>query len=204
MAQIKIQSEEIYLCKNCNYPLSYSSLVKQISETYGDLFLNKFLADKNIDLKKYRCVFVIEQNAKTFEKMCYEVDNKNEIKCKNCKHNVGFITKMTDEIIGIPMTVGLFKNDEIGIKEIKFKNKKKEIPVISQTQYTVLEKLKQLRYYVKQLTPTLKESMELIRKEKNNIDECNDKFEKYKLNLVFNKIDKREKDKENAFNKDNE
>ena len=37
--------------------------------------------------------------------------------------------------------------------------------------------------------------MALIGKEKNNIDECDDKLDKYKLNLVFNKIEKIEKEK---------
>jgi Na+/phosphate symporter len=101
------------------------------------------------------------------------------------------------------MTLGFFDKNKIEINEIGFSNKKKEILVISQTQYTVLAKLKQLRYYVKQLTPTLKESMEFIKKEKKNIDECDDKFEKYKLNLVYNKLNKIEK-KEKIENKDDE
>ena len=58
--------------------------------------------------------------------------------------------------------------------------------MFSREQYTVLAKLKQLRYYVKQLTPTLKASMGLIKEERNNIFNCKDNFEKYKLNLVLN------------------
>ena len=188
MEPTKIKYEQIYLCKNCNYPLSYSSLEKQIFEMYGDLFLNKVLADKNIDLNIYKCILAAEVNGKTLEKICFDINSdKKEIFCKNCKAIVGFISQLQEDIIGTPITLGFFDKNKIEINEIGFSTKKKEIPVISQTQYIVLAKLKQLRYYVKQLTPTLKESMELIKKEKKNIDEFDDKFEKYKLNLVFNK-----------------
>jgi len=204
MEPTTIKYEQIYLCKNCNYPLSYSSLEKQIFEMYGDLFLNKVLADKNIDLNIYKCILAAEVNGKTLEKICFDINSdKKEIFCKNCKAIVGFISQLQEDIIGTPMTLGFFDKNKIEINEIGFSNKKKEILVISQTQYTVLAKLKQLRYYVKQLTPTLKESMELIKKEKKNIDECDDKFEKYKLNLVYNKLNKIEK-KEKIENKDDE
>ena len=166
MEPIKIKNEEIYLCKKCNYPLSYSSLEKQIFEMYGDIFLNKVLADKKIDLNIYKCILAVLPNGLSLEKMCYDINkNNNDILCKNCKNIVGFITKMPEDIIGTAMILGFFNKNEIEINKIGFKNIKKEIPVISQTQYTVLAKLKQLRYYVKQLTPLLKESMELINEE---------------------------------------
>ena len=109
---------------------------------------------------------------------------------------MGFLIEFDKKIIGYPLKLGLVDIGEIEINEVEFKNKKEKIEVVSQAQYTVLAKLKQLRYYVKQLSPILKDSMGNISKEKSIIDECDDKFDKYKLNLVFNKIEKIEKEKE--------
>ena len=76
---------------------------------------------------------------------------------------------------------------KIEIAEVGFKLSK-EIPFYSQEQYTVLAQLKQLRYYVKQLSPLLRNSIEHIKEEQKSIFEIEDKFEKSKLNKVLNKV----------------
>ena len=38
--------------------------------------------------------------------------------------------------------------------------------------------------------------MDIFGKEKSNIDECDDKLLQYKLNLAFNTIEKKDKEKE--------
>ena len=191
----KLRKENIYLCKKCQYPLSYSSAVKKLLQIYGDNALTK-VSDKKINLKNSKCIFAVKQNDNSLEKdYNYGIDEQKNIYCKNCKHIIGFVTEI-DKIIDIPLILGFLNNDEIEIKETIFQNKKEEIEVFSQAQYTVLAKLKQLRYYVKQITPILTESLEIIGKEKSNIDECDDKLDQYKLNLVFNCIEKIEKEKE--------
>ena len=191
----KTRKEEIYLCKNCSFPLSNSSIEKKIFQIYGDNVFKNVL-DEKINLDIYRCLLATQINDNSYEKdYNYGIDEKKNIFCRNCKHKLGFLFEVDKKVINYPLNLGFFDNDEIEINEIEFKNKKEEIEVVSQARYTVLAKLKQLRYYVKQLSPTLKESMALISKEKNNIDECDDKFDKYKLNLVFNKIEEIEKEK---------
>ena len=69
------------------------------------------------------------------------------------------------DLVNQKLTFGYLNTKNIEITKVGFKLKK-EIPVYSQEQYTVLAKLKQLRYYVKQLTPTLKASMDLIKEER--------------------------------------
>ena len=196
----KTRKEEIYLCKNCSFPLSNSSIEKKIFQIYGDNVFKNVL-DEKINLDIYKCLIATQPNDNSYEKdYNYGIDEKNNIFCRNCNHKVGFLIEIDKKIIDISCKLGFFDNDEIEINEIEFKNRKEEIEVVSQTQYTVLAKLKQLRYYVKQLLPTLKESIALISREKNNIDECDDKLDKYKLNMVFNRIEEIEKEKEKKEN----
>ena len=202
--------DEIYLCKSCHYPLSSSSCIKNVFQSYDDTILDNLLSDQEIDFSIYKYLFIFEEKSKfSYQDFCFGIDyKKNNIFCKNDNHIIGFIIKMNeDNIIGIPLTVGFLNINEVNIKKMEFK-RKKEIPVISQYQYTVLAKLKQLRYYVKQLTPTLMESMNLVRLEKRNIYACEDKFDKYKLNLALNKYKELEKerkmeDKNSEIKKDN-
>ena len=193
----KTRKEDIYLCRKCSYPFSNSSIEKKITQIYGDNVLSKVLNEK-INLDDYKCLLAIlpKDNDSCEKDYNYGIDGKKNIFCRNCKHKLGFLIEVDKKIIDYSLKLGFFDINEIEINEIEFNNKKEKIEVISQAQYTVLAKLKQLRYYVKQLSPILKESMALIGKEKNNIDECDDKFDKYKLNLVFNKIEKIEKEKE--------
>ena len=211
----EIRKEEIYLCKKCQFPLSYSSSVQKLISTYEDNILKKLIINNKIDLNIHKCIFAVKPEEENLEKnLCYKCDFKNNtIFCKNDNYKVGFIIDVPEDVIGLPLFLGFLDMDNIEINEIGFKKKKKEIPVISQAHYTALAKLKQLRYYVKQLTPTLKESMELINEEKRNIYACEDKFDKYKLNMAFNKIkeidtekikenDKKEKNKNIKKNDD--
>ena len=201
----KTRKEEIYLCKNCSFPLSNSSIEKKIFQIYGDNVFKNVL-DEKLNLDIYRCLLATQINDNSYEKdYNYGIDEKKNIFCRNCKHILGFLIEFDKKIIGYPLKLGLVDIGEIEINnkskfreynEVEFKNKKEKIEVVSQAQYTVLAKLKQLRYYVKQLSPILKDSMGNISKEKSIIDECDDKFDKYKLNLVFNKIEKIEKEKE--------
>ena len=162
----------------------------------------KYLELNNkIDLTIHKCLFAISEEKELDKNLCYICDfKKNKIFCKNDNYNVGFIISIPEDILDLPLTFGFLDINEIEINEIRFNKKRKEIPVISQAQYTTLAKLKQLRYYVKQLTPTLKESLEFASEEKRNIYCCEDKFDKYKLNIAFNKIkdfQKKEINKEN-------
>ena len=151
------------------------------------------------------CERRIYQNSHTFNKLLFEVDlKKKKIKCKNDNTIVGLIRKNDINDLGIELVFGYINVKEVEVNQVGFKLKK-EIPVFSQEQYTVLAKLKQLRYYVKQLTPTLKASMGLIKEERNNIFNCEDNFEKYKLNLVLNKykdIQKQQNKNENQYKKE--
>ena len=192
----KTRKEEIYLCRKCSYPISNSSVDKKIHQLYDDIVWTK-VSNEKINLDNYKCLLYILPNDNFCEKdYNYGIDEKKNIFCRNCKHILGFLIEFDKKIIGYPLKLGLVDIGEIEINEVEFKNKKEKIEVVSQAQYTVLAKLKQLRYYVKQLSPILKDSMGNISKEKSIIDECDDKFDKYKLNLVFNKIEKIEKEKE--------
>ena len=191
MKKNQIRNEEIYLCKECEFPLSYLSSVKANYEIYGDNVLSK-VSDKRMNLKTLKFILAAPPNDESLEKDYYYGINKEEkeIFCKNCKTIVGFIIDIDENIMGTALILGFIRNDKIEINEIGIKNKKEKIEVISQARYTVLSKLKQLRYYVKQLSPILKESMDFVNKEKSFIDECDEKFNKYKLNIVYNSIDK--------------
>ena len=202
----KEESEEIFTCKKCNIPLSSSYSIRQCRNNYEDI-IDKVNTD--LDPKKYKCIFIVtEQFIKTdhtFSKLLFEVDfQKKKIKCKNDNAIVGLIRKNDIEDLGMKLIFGYLNIKEVEANKVEFKLKK-EIPVYSQEQYTVLAKLKQLRYYVKQLTPTLKASMALFKDERNNIFNCEDNFEKYKLNLVLNKykdIQKQQNKNENQYRKD--
>ena len=180
--------EEIYSCIKCHYPLSSSLSVKTTKDNY-DVILENIKEDFHNSNSK--CIFIVEKaliNKLIGKKYCFEIDlEKEKIICKNDKEVVGFVKTINDEeLFGTELVFGYLNIKKIEITEVGFKLKK-EIPVYSQEQYTVLAKLKQLRYYVKQLTPTLKNSMELVKDERKNIFVCEDKFDKYKLNLIINK-----------------
>ena len=197
------RKDEIYLCKNCHYPLTSSSCIKRNFQNYDDKILSCLLSDNTIDSTIYEHLFITDEEGKSFyNDFCYGIDyNKNKIFCKNDHHIIGFIININeDNIIGIPFIIGFYNKNEIEIKQMEFKTKK-QMPIISQYQYTVLAKLKQLRYYVKLLTPTLKESMDLVQIEKRNIYACEDKFDKYKLNLALNKYKELEKKRKNEDKK---
>ena len=197
MESKEVRKDEIYLCKNCHYPLSTSNCIKKVFQNYDDTILDNLLSGQEVDFSIYKYLFIFDENSKSsYEDFCFGIDyNKNKIFCKNDNYVIGFIIKMSeDNLIGIPLTMGFLNINEVKIKKMEFMTKR-EIPVISQYQYTVLAKLKQLRYYVKQLTPTLKESMKLVQLEKRNIYACEDKFDKYKLNLALNKYKEIEKER---------
>ena len=203
MESKEVRKDEIYLCKNCQYPLTSSSCIKKVFQNYDDKILDNLLSNEEIDFSIYKYLLIFDEESESyFKDFCFGIDyKKNKIFCKNDNYNIGFIIKLNeDNIIGIPLTVGFFNINEVKIKKMEFKTKK-QIPVISQYQYTVLAKLKQLRYYVKQLTPTLKESMKLVQLEKRNIYACEDKFDKYKLNLALNKYKEMEKEGKNEDKK---
>ena len=193
--------EEIYSCPKCHCPISSSLSVRTTEHNYYEL-LNQF--NSNLDPDKIKCIFILQQNTINSligNKYNFDIDLKNKnIICKNDKEIVGFIRALeNDDYANMKLIFGYMNMDEIEITEVGFRTKK-EIPVYSQEEYTVLAKLKQLRYYVKQLTPTLKTSMELMKKERANIYECQDKFDKYKLNMVINKF----KEIQKKINDDNE
>ena len=172
--------------------------MRQARHNYEDIIDT---VNKDLDPKKYKCIFIVEEEIiktdSTFNKLLFEIDlKKKKIKCKNDNTIVGLIRKNDINELGMQLIFGYLNIKEVEVNKVEFKLKK-EIPVYSQEQYTVLAKLKQLRYYVKQLTPTLKASMGLIKEERNNIFNCEDNFEKYKLNLVLNKY----KDIQNQQNK---
>ena len=202
----KEELEEIFICKNCNIPLSSSYSMRQARHNYEDIIDT---VNKDLDPKKYKCIFIVREEFiktdHTFNKLLFEVDlKKKKIKCKNDNTIVGLIRKNDINDLGIQLVFGYINVKEVEVNQVGFKLKK-EIPVFSQEQYTVLAKLKQLRYYVKQLTPTLKASMGLIKEERNNIFNCEDNFEKYKLNLVLNKykdIQKQQNKNENQYKKE--
>ena len=202
----KEEFEEIFICKNCNIPLSSSYSMRQARHNYEDIIDT---VNKDLDPKKYKCIFIVEEEIiktdSTFNKLLFEIDlKKKKIKCKNDNTIVGLIRKNDINELGMQLIFGYLNIKEVEVNKVEFKLKK-EIPVYSQEQYTVLAKLKQLRYYVKQLTPTLKTSMELIKEERNNIFNCEDNFEKYKLNLVLNKykeIQKQQNKNENQYKKE--
>ena len=196
-----LRVEKIFVCK-CQYPLTNSSLTEKFYEIYHDNVLKHLEGNGKIDLNIHKFMFAVSPDIEDFN-YNFELDIKNsKIVCGNCKKPVGFIIEDNMDLLDTRTLLGFLELKKIDIKEITMKNRKKEIPVISQAEYIVLAKLKQLRYYVKQLTPTLKKSMGAISEERQNIDECNNKMEKYKLNLVFNKIDKIEKEKEKKEEKD--
>ena len=204
--EIKEEFEEIYICKKCNIPLSSSVSMREARLNYEDIIDN---VNTDLDPKKYKCIFILsEEQVKTdLSKLLFEVDlKKKKIKCKKDESIVGLIRKNDISDLGIQLIFGYLNLKDIEVTQVGFKLKK-EIPVYSQEQYTVLAKLKQLRYYVKQLTPTLKSAMALIKEERNNIFNCEDNFEKYKLNLVLNKykeIQKQQNKNDNQLEKDKE
>ena len=202
--EIKEEFEEIYICKKCNIPLSSSVSMREVRLNYEDIIDN---VNTDLDPKKYKCIFILseEQVITDLSKLLFEVDlKKKKIKCKKDESIVGLIRKNDINDLGIQLIFGYLNLKDIEVTQVGFKLKK-EIPVYSQEQYTVLAKLKQLRYYVKQLTPTLKSAMALIKEERNNIFNCEDNFEKYKLNLVLNKykeIQKQRNKNDNQLEKD--
>ena len=201
--QTQQTKEEIYSCIKCNFPLSSSLSVRTSKNNYLDILQNlKVILDTN----NSKCIFIHDKNIinnAIGNKYCFYIDfEKEKILCHNDHEVVGYIqTIKDDDFSGAEIIFGYLYLKNIEIIEVDFQLKK-EIPVYSQEEYTVLAKLKQLRYYVKQLTPTLKNSMELIKEERRNIFECDDKFEKYKLNSVINKC-KEIKNHTNHDEKDN-
>ena len=184
--QDQIQKEEIYSCIKCHYPISSSISVETAQNNYCDI-LNT--SNDDVDSKNHKCIFIVtpkELENKFYQRLSYDITEEGKIICRNDKNVVGFIKTRDNDKIGIRITFGYLNAKDIEITEVGLRIKN-EIPVYSQQQYTVLAKLKQLRYYVKQLTPTLKESMKMVKEEQRNIYACEDKFEEYKLNLVLKK-----------------
>ena len=159
-------TEEIYSCIKCHYPLSSSLSVKATKNNW-EFILENMKEDINKNNNNNKCIFIAQKNSINKEigkKFCFDIDfEKEKIICQNDKEVVGFITIINDEdLLGTELVFGYLNLKKIEVTEVSFKLKE-EIPVFSQEQYTILAKLKQLRYYVKQLTPTLKSSMELVK-----------------------------------------
>ena len=183
-------TEEIYSCIKCHYPLSSSLSVKATKNNW-EFILENMKEDINKNNNNNKCIFIAQKNSINKEigkKFCFDIDfEKEKIICQNDKEVVGFITIINDEdLLGTELVFGYLNLKKIEVTEVSFKLKE-EIPVFSQEKYTILAKLKQLRYYVKQLTPTLKSSMELVKDERKNIFICQDKLDNYKLSYVINK-----------------
>ena len=194
-------TEEIYSCIKCHYPLSSSLSVKATKNNW-EFILENMKEDINKNNNNNKCIFIVQKNSINKEigkKFCFDIDfEKEKIICQNDKEVVGFITIINDEdLLGTELVFGYLNLKKIEVTEVSFKLKE-EIPVFSQEQYTILAKLKQLRYYVKQLTPTLKSSMELVKDERKNIFICQDKLDNYKLSYVINKS----KETQKNINKD--
>ena len=194
-------TEEIYSCIKCHYPLSSSLSVKATKNNW-EFILENMKEDINKNNNNNKCIFIAQKNSINKEigkKFCFDIDfEKEKIICQNDKEVVGFITIINDEdLLGTELVFGYLNLKKIEVTEVSFKLKE-EIPVFSQEQYTILAKLKQLRYYVKQLTPTLKSSMELVKDERKNIFICQDKLDNYKLSYVINKS----KETQKNINKD--
>ena len=194
-------TEEIYSCIKCHYPLSSSLSVKATKNNW-EFILENMKEDINKNNNNNKCIFIAQKNSINKEigkKFCFDIDfEKEKIICQNDKEVVGFITIINDEdLLGTELVFGYLNLKKIEVAEVSFKLKE-EIPVFSQEQYTILAKLKQLRYYVKQLTPTLKSSMELVKDERKNIFICQDKLDNYKLSYVINKS----KETQKNINKD--
>ena len=199
--QPKPTTEEIYSCIKCHYPLSSSLSVKATKNNW-EFILENMKEDINKNNNNNKCIFIAQKNSINKEigkKFCFDIDfEKEKIICQNDKEVVGFITIINDEdLLGTELVFGYLNLKKIEVTEVSFKLKE-EIPVFSQEQYTILAKLKQLRYYVKQLTPTLKSSMELVKDERKNIFICQDKLDNYKLSYVINKS----KETQKNINKD--
>ena len=159
-------TEEIYSCIKCHYPLSSSLSVKATKNNW-EFILENMKEDINKNNNNNKCIFIAQKNSINKEiekKFCFDIDfEKEKIICQNDKEVVGFITIINDEdLLGTELVFGYLNLKKIEVTEVSFKLKE-EIPVFSQEQYTILAKLKQLIYYVKQLTPTLKSSMELVK-----------------------------------------
>ena len=185
----EMRKEEIYLCKSCQFPLSYSSIEEKIIKKYGMNFLIK-VSDGKIDLKKNKCIFVTELISNSLLKdYFYDINIKNEIICRICKHKIGFKVNIDRNIAGTPLIVGFLIKDEIDIKELYFQNLKDKIEVISMTQIKALESIKRLTYMAKEISPNLEKSMKNSLKLKRDIEECEDKLNKFKLNEIFNHIE---------------
>ena len=194
-------TEEIYSCIKCHYPLSSSLSVKATKNNW-EFILENMKEDINKNNNNNKCIFIAQKNSinkAIGKKFCFDIDfEKEKIICQNDKEVVGFITIINDEdLLGTELVFGYLNLKKIEVTEVSFKLKE-EIPVFSQEQYTILAKLKQLRYYVKQLTPTLKSSMELVKDERKNIFICQDKLDNYKLSYVINKS----KETQKNINKD--
>ena len=194
-------TEEIYSCIKCYYPLSSSLSVKATKNNW-EFILENMKEDINKNNNNNKCIFIAQKNSINKEigkKFCFDIDfEKEKIICQNDKEVVGFITIINDEdLLGTELVFGYLNLKKIEVTEVSFKLKE-EIPVFSQEQYTILAKLKQLRYYVKQLTPTLKSWMELVKDERKNIFICQDKLDNYKLSYVINKS----KETQKNINKD--
>ena len=182
------QKEEIYCCKKCDYPLSSSLSIRTTQNNYDDIIKS---SNTDLDPNNYKLIFIYFseelEDRISHDKFNFIIDIKRKkIFCRNDNEKIGFIRTVENDLIGDKLTFGYLNIKNINTTEVEFKFKK-EIPVYSQEQYTALAKLKQIRYYVKQITPTLKSSMDLVKEEKNNVYNCEDKFEKYKLNLVLNR-----------------
>ena len=186
-AQEPITKEEIYSCIKCHCPLSSSLSVRKTEHNYEEIIKSyQEISDPN----KYKCIFVIPASEinSTLKKFTYDIDFENKkIICKKGKETVGKIHVFEDdEFVDMKFTIGFLDMEKVEATEVGFQTKK-EIPVYSQQEYTVLAKLKQLRYFVKQLGPTLETSMNYIKTEQDNIFQIQDKFDKYKLHKVLNK-----------------
>ena len=185
----EMRKEEIYLCKNCLFPLSYSSIEEKIIRKYGMNFLIN-VSDGKIDLKKNKCIFVTELISNSLLKdYFYDINIKNEIICRICKHKIGFKVNVDRNIEGTSLIVGFLIKDEIGIKELYFQNLKDKIEVMSMAQINALENIKRLKYMAEEISPSLEESMKNSLRLKKDIEECEDKINKYKLNEIFNHIE---------------
>ena len=144
----KEEFEEIFICKNCNIPLSSSYSMRQARHNYEDIIdtVNKDLDPKKYKcifiVKKYKCIFIVKEEFiktdHTFNKLLFEVDlKKKKIKCKNDNIIVGLIRKNDINDLGIQLVFGYINVKEVEVNQVGFKLKK-EIPVFSQEQYTVL------------------------------------------------------------------
>lgn len=180
------ETQEIYICKKCNYPLISSKEIFNTIDRFND---PSIITNLKIDLSVYKCMFIINKDEiNNINKYCYDINlKKMEITCKNDSNNLGIIIETKYEKINIILLVGFLSLKDINIYKVKF-NKLKEIPVYSQYEYVTLERLKNLRFFIKEATPMLESVKDRIQIEKRNICRCEDKFDKTKLTLVIDKL----------------